>query len=292
MRAIKPPATHRRPRRRLDTLVALVVVAGVALAGPAATNRHTVRSGETLSEIAAANGVTVAALAKANGIADIHRVVAGTTLTIPAAAKASPPTHTVARGETLSEIAAYYGLTVRDLAEANGIVDVHRIRAGDVLALPGPASSTSGGAGVDVSRFPARLRSSPERLALVPVFERWADNYDVPLDLLMAMTWLESGWQNDVVSPVGAMGIGQLMPDTVTWLRDVIMRLPLDPHDPNDNIRMTTRYLKWLLDRTGGDAGTALAGYYQGLAAVRSSGVFPSTTVYVADVLAFRDRYF
>lgn len=292
MRAIKPPATHRRPRRRLDALVALVVVAGVALAGPAATNRHAVRSGETLSEIAAANGVTVAALAKANGITDIHRVVAGATLTIPAAAKASPPTHTVVRGETLSEIAAQYGITVRALAEANGIADIHRIRAGDVLALPGGATGSAGGDGVDVSRFPARLRSSPERLALVPVFERWADTYGVPVDLLMAVTWLESGWQNDVVSPVGAMGIGQLMPDTVTWLRDVVMRTPLDPHDPNDNIRMTTRYLKWLLDRTGGDPATTLAAYYQGLAAVRSSGVFPSTTVYVADVLAFRDRYF
>ncbi|MDQ3462638.1 MAG: lytic transglycosylase domain-containing protein, partial [Actinomycetota bacterium] len=109
---------------------------------------------------------------------------------------------------------------------------------------------------------------------------------------LMAMTWLESGWQNDVVSSAGAIGIGQLMPDTVTWLEDIVIREPLDPHDPDDNIRMSARYLRWLLDRTGGDAATALAGYYQGLGAVRSSGVFPSTRVYVADVLFFRDRHF
>jgi soluble lytic murein transglycosylase-like protein len=88
------------------------------------------------------------------------------------------------------------------------------------------------------------------------------------------------------------MGIGQLMPDTVTWLNEVVMRTPLSPGDPSDNIRMSARYLRWLLDRTGGDPAVALAGYYQGLAAVRSSGVFPSTTAYVDDVLSFRDRHF
>ncbi len=204
--------------------------------------------------------------------------------------------HTVAAGDTLSGLARTYGVSVRDLAEANGIVDIHHIRIGDRLDVSGSVRSAGTGGGsssqVDVSRFPARLQASPERLALVPVFERWAATYGVPLDLLMAMTWLESGWQHDVVSSAGAIGIGQLMPDTVTWMEDVLIGEPLDPYDPDDNIRMSARYLRWLLDRTGGDAATALAGYYQGLGAVQTSGIFPSTRAYVADVLAFRDRYF
>lgn len=277
-------------------MLAVVALAGVAVAGSAATGSHTVTPGETLSQIAERHGVSVAALADANAITDVHRIRAGQTLTLPGAGSATPPaTHRVAAGETLSEIAAQYGTSVAALAEANGIADLHRIRAGEALAVPSAGAGTvapSRRGAVGAARFPARLQASPERLALVPRFEHWAATSGVPLDLLMAMTWLESGWQNDVVSPAGAIGIGQLMPDTVAWLEDIVIGVPLDPTDPNDNIRMSARYLRWLLDRTQGDAGTALAGYYQGLAAVRTSGVFPSTRVYVGDVLSFRDRYF
>ncbi|MDP9005589.1 MAG: LysM peptidoglycan-binding domain-containing protein [Actinomycetota bacterium] len=345
MRAIPTPARHRRARS--PRAAALAAVAGIALAGTASTGSHTVASGDTLSEVAADHGVSVAELAEANGIANPDRVPAGMKLVIPGekarkdrpakakdgdgdgrgdrrdAAEETPErgpndgaVHTVAPGETLSGIAARYGVTVRELAEANGIADVNRIPVGKRLAIPRSeaepgvrATAARPGAGadagdrattaqprggeVDTSRFPALLQSSPERLALVPIFQHWAEVYDVPLDLLMAMTWLESGWQDDVVSSAGAMGIGQLMPDTVTWMRDTIIREPLlDPFDADDNIRMSTAYLRWLLDRTDGDAATALAGYYQGLGAVRSAGVFPSTRAYVADVLAFRDRHF
>ena len=297
MRATRSTAAHRR-RPRSGRLLALVTVAGVAVAGSAATGSHTVTSGETLSQIAGRYGVSVSALAEANGIADVHRILAGQTLTLPNArsSRASPPTHEVARGETLSQIAGRFGVGVGALAQANGISDVHTIRAGDVLAIPsgrgGATTAPAPGGGTDTSRLPARLQASPERLALVPRFEHWATASGVPVDLLMAMTWLESGWQNDVVSSAGAIGIGQLMPDTVTWLQDIVIGERLDPYDPDDNIRMSARYLRWLLDRTEGDAATALAGYYQGLGAVRTSGVFPSTRVYVDDVLAFRDRHF
>ena len=312
MRATKYRATHRRPGRQ--RLTALVAVAGVALAGAAATGAHTIAPGETLSEIAADHDVTTAALAQANDIDDIHRIRAGEVLTMPGGSaeiaeedeKKKPADtsadsvqfHTIASGETLSSIAQTYGTTVAALAASNGIHDIHRIRAGDQLAIEGPGSAGGGvtarasGGGVDTSRFPARLQASPERLALVPNFEHWARHYDVPLDLLMAMTWLESGWQSDVVSSAGAMGIGQIMPDTVTWMEDVLIGVPLDPFNPDDSIRMAARYLRWLLDRTGGDAATALAGYYQGLGAVQTSGIFPSTRTYVANVLAFRDQYF
>jgi soluble lytic murein transglycosylase-like protein len=129
-------------------------------------------------------------------------------------------------------------------------------------------------------------------MAYIPIFQRWSAHYGVPADLLMAMTWLESGWQRSAVSSTGAVGVGQIMPDTTAWMRDVIIREPLDPYDPEDSIRMSARYLQWLLGRTGGDVRQALGGYYQGLASVRERGLLQETEGYVTNVLAFRDRHF
>jgi N-acetylmuramoyl-L-alanine amidase len=108
----------------------------------------------------------------------------------------------------------------------------------------------------------------------------------------MATTWLESGWQNDVVSSVGAYGIGQLMPGTVRFIRTELIGLEsLDPRVPEHNIRMSARYLRWLLERANGDVRLALAGYYQGPASVRAVGALPSTVAYVNGVLALRGRF-
>jgi soluble lytic murein transglycosylase-like protein len=108
----------------------------------------------------------------------------------------------------------------------------------------------------------------------------------------MSLAWLESGWQNGVVSPAGAIGIGQLLPDTVHFLTTEVMHTSLDPADPESNIRMSARYLKWLLDQTGGDVRTSLAAYYQGLRSVTERGVLPESAVYATTVLTIADRYF
>jgi LysM repeat protein len=110
-----------------------------ATEGPVgAEGRHTVRAGETLSEIAARNGTTTAAVAGANGIGNPNRILAGQVLVIPGASPAAPATvvHVVAPGETLSEIAAHYGTTSRALADANGITDRNLVRIGQRLTVP------------------------------------------------------------------------------------------------------------------------------------------------------------
>lgn len=202
-------------------------------------------------------------------------------------------------GDSLSTIGRRHGVSVGELVAANGIADPHRIVAGRDLVIPAkaataPAAPTPAGGGPgDVSgRYPTRLRDAPERLALVPHFERWAAANKVPLDLLMAMTWVESGWQNHVVSSVGARGIGQLMPATVDFVRTSLIGEPrLDPADAEDNIRMSARYLRWLLQRADGDVEVALAGYYQGPASVRRNGIKAVSKVYIAAVQALRPAF-
>jgi soluble lytic murein transglycosylase-like protein len=188
--------------------------------------------------------------------------------------------YVVQPGDTLSGIARRLGVPMAELQEANGITDPDRIIAGRELRLPARPD------------YPERLAAAPERLALVPYFERWAAANELPVDLLMAVTWLESGWQNDVVSSKGALGIGQLMPGTVDFTRRVLIGVPtLDPNVPEHNIRMSARFLDWLLHQTGGDVAQAVAGYYQGLRSVREQGPKPETVAYVANVLALRGRF-
>jgi murein DD-endopeptidase MepM/ murein hydrolase activator NlpD len=89
---IAAPPSEDRPLPRLKPVALAAIEPG---AGPAA-DRHTVRSGETLSAIAHRLGVGTTELARANGIGAPYRVYAGQRLRIPAAE--APGTATVELG--------------------------------------------------------------------------------------------------------------------------------------------------------------------------------------------------
>jgi len=286
--------SNRTTRRR--TAVAVVVVATcllVATATPASAHTpYVVQPGDSLSVIARDHGVTTAALAEANGIARYDFIRIGQTLQVPV----HGPTHyTVVAGDTIGGIARNLGVSSADLIGLNGISNPNRIRAGQRLRIPtgavaGPSTSTSGATG-RYSSLPARIRANPDRLALVPSFERWAAHYGVPADLLMALAYQESGWQTSVVSNKGAIGIGQLLPATADWVAEDLIGIPsLDPYNPDDNIRMSARFLLWLTGYLGGED-AALAGYYQGPGSVTIKGLYKQTQAYVANIQGARWRF-
>lgn len=238
--------------------------------------------------------------------------LAGQAATARRAARPAPDTYVVGRGDSLTRIARIHGTTVADLAALNGIRDVHRVRVGATLRLrpastpaapaaaratPKPAPRpTPPGKPVKLSagerkKLPARLVADPKRVSLLPVFDAAAREHNVPADLLKAMTWNESGWQNDKVSATNAIGIGQLMPDTIAFLNDQLLAAPLDPNHADQNIRMSARYLAWLLGRSRGDARVALASYYQGPSSVRRLGWYEDTKDYVSVIEALRPRF-
>jgi len=90
--------------------------------------------------------------------------------------------------------------------------------------------------------------------------------YGVDPRLVLLVMQAESGFRLGAVSPKGATGLMQLMPGTA-------VRLGVgNIYDPRENIFGGVKYLRWLLDRFGGDVRLALAGYNAGEHAVESHG--------------------
>ncbi|WP_431837598.1 LysM peptidoglycan-binding domain-containing protein [Cellulomonas sp. Y8] len=160
-RALGAPARAAGRRgRRLATSTGALAIAAVAAtaAAPAAhaDEQYTVRSGDTVSHIAAKYGTSVTAVRSANGLNGSAFIREGQRLTIPtagggAATTAATPAsaggaHTVASGETVSAIAKRYGTTVAAITSANGLDSRAFIRVGQTLTIPGAAAATASGA--------------------------------------------------------------------------------------------------------------------------------------------------
>lgn len=111
-----------------------------------------------------------------------------------------------------------------------------------------------------------------------------AREVDVPAGLLHAVIAVESAYLPNAVSPKGAQGLMQLMPATAQRFGVA------NPFDPRDNVRGGALYLKWLLERFGGDLKLAIAGYNAGEEAVIRAGyrvpTYAETQRYVPRVLA------
>ncbi len=149
---------------------------------PALAAEVTVKPGETLSEIAARYKVSVSTLMKVNGISDPDLVEAGRSLTLPGGAvrsRAAGGSITVARGETLSEIAERHGITVSRLMQLNSLSKADHIEAGQKLVVPssgGPSPSSAYN-----RKASQHVVRSGESLSVI------ADGYGVPLKQLIAI---------------------------------------------------------------------------------------------------------
>jgi LysM repeat protein len=118
-------------------------------AAPATGSSYVVRAGDTLSGIAMRYGISVSSLAVANGLYATSWVYTGQRLTIPGQSSGYVPpstpatsgTYVVQRGDTLSGIAARHGLTVGQLAAANGLSWNAWVYVGQRIKIPGATTT-------------------------------------------------------------------------------------------------------------------------------------------------------
>ncbi len=109
-----------------------------------------------------------------------------------------------------------------------------------------------------------------------------AARYGISGALVDAVAWQESRYNNRARSPVGAIGVMQLMPGTA---RQLGVR---DPTNVHQNIMGGAAYLRQQLDRFGNNVPLALAAYNAGPGAVQKHGGIPpyrETRNYVRQIM-------
>ncbi|GIJ23977.1 transglycosylase SLT domain-containing protein [Micromonospora lutea] len=77
-----------------------------------------------------------------------------------------------------------------------------------------------------------------------------APDIRIPLSLIKATAWQESGWQSNIVACDGGIGLMQVMPDTATWMNQRFGQ-SYDVSDYRDNAYLGGTYLAWLTKYIG-----------------------------------------
>lgn len=143
------------------TLLCLLLLAVRPAAAQGEETQHTVQAGETLRRIADRYGLTVEALAATNRLVNPNLILVGQVLNIPGSAPqeeegagldspvdesdespVSTLVHTVRPGETLTRIAAAYGVTTSSILRLNQLANPNLIFAGQRLQIAGAADGS------------------------------------------------------------------------------------------------------------------------------------------------------
>lgn len=121
--------------------------------------------------------------------------------------------------------------------------------------------------------------------AMAGEFGALEGKYGLPAGLLSSVAATESGGDPFAESKAGAKGLFQFMPGTA---KDMGLK-GRDVYDPHKSAEAAAKYLRWLMDATGGDLEKTLASYNWGLGNVQKKGMdnLPSETrSYVPKVMA------
>ncbi len=280
------------------------------------------RSGDTLSGIAARNGLSLSTLLRANGLSSTSTIYPGQKLKLSGSGSSSSTTgstatgttqaagtYTVRSGDTLSGIAARNGLGLSALLRANGLSSTAIIHPGQKLKLSGTAAPATAGAPDDLVpntflhyTYPDHIvrdantnkrallaAGVPSRSQMQAIVADTARRMGVDPALALAHAFTESSFNHASVSPANAIGTMQVIPSSGEWASDLVGR-KLNLLDPHDNVVAGVAIIRQL-QRTAGSLDVGIAAYYQGLGGVKRNGMKPDTRDYVAKVKKYMRRF-
>jgi LysM repeat protein len=288
-----------------------VLLAGALTAAASGISLIRIKPGDTLSALAVRYHTTVSRLVALNDLpGDGSLIYAGRMLKVPGGSgggsTSSSGSHytvshyVVSRGDSLYAIAHRFHASADHIARLNHLPSSRIVILGQRLAIPhhvqaatsSPAPSQGG------SGTPAALRdrtvlahhAEPSREQTAAMIRATAARWGLDPRLALAISWQESGWNMNRVSGVDAIGAMQIMPYTGTYLSTYVVHRHLDLYNAQDNVTAGVALLSVLMRESHSESMSA-AGYYQGLASVRSHGMYAATKQYVADVMALRQRF-
>lgn len=223
---------------------------------PAANSgSYTVKSGDTLSGIAAKHGVKLSDILSANKLTMTSMIYPGNKLVIP-------------------------GVSIQPAGSVTPLVP------SSFLGFSYPEAVVS-----SANQNKALLNASPvpSREQMKSIVADTARRMGVDPSLALAFAYQESGFDQRAVSPANAIGTMQVIPSSGEWASDLVGR-KLNLLDPYDNATAGVAIIRQLI-RTSKDLDNAIAGYYQGQYSVSKNGMFDDTKEYVAAIKAHQKNF-
>jgi N-acetylmuramoyl-L-alanine amidase len=197
---------------------------------------------------------------------------------------ASAGQYVVKQGDTMWAIAHNRNVSLQALLGDNQLPDPSLIHPGQVINVPdppaplGPAPAAAAPRGPHGAAARAIITAAALRHGLNPNFA-------------LALSYWESGWNQDAVSSTGAVGLMQIEPYTGRYAGPELLHRGVNLADAADNAELGVALLRKYLDVFNGDPKLALAAYYQGETATRKHGIYPTSQSYVNGIWALRNRF-
>ncbi len=196
--------------------------------------------------------------------------------------------YTIRFGDTLANIAGSYHTSLWTLAQVNGIGNINLIFAGQSLCIPyvvrssgqsnnSSSNYSSGGSGIRANGYVPWYNYNAlewsSRNQVSAQLRQIALNYGLPVNLVLAIGWQESGWTQHVIARDGGIGVMQLMPYT-TMSINASTGIQRDPYKLWDNLNLGATYLRWLWINFHGNLPQVISAYNEGGWAVMHRGIF------------------